>query len=584
MAGGPAVRRSSSHRWRDQRRRWTFHLQLFVFGFLCFSAFFTVYELSRDGYLGVEYLSQQPQVILHHYESANRHSNFLHSATFQHTLAERDHWSVRVETSSSSGGWVNNNRSGLENSDQQLLSINSRNEEEEAVESAGEVSKITSSMYSEASDTGNREELWNPPQGYNWLGQGFLGKFTTWLSSSEDSEKPNSKLGEAGSVTGSLVHSSMNTGYINKLDGNDGRIPGNGTKVNDKSAEGDKSLMSSKEKTDEEEAHDTHASWPESNKTLTSDQCNADSLIHQSASEFEIPRVIPKCWKPPQPCGTAEEMGLSVVGDTRAASLRVRQMIKLYMLEHGAQRVVLLPGEEFCKRSFVLGHAFEDGFGNNVYKVLTAAGLSLLLNRSLIIGERGATNPTYVGGSKKPFIAFGDYIMFSNETFSMQKVKHLWALHDCAGKYKRPLTMQVDDLEPGFARSRCLCDDWTISPNAILWFKGTSDTVGLQCLLKNANGAMRSVAAKLLGNPSVPNSRPNTFGELLRAFMSPSPDIHHAVEWALKGGPDPDIALHLRMRHNHNQAAIAAASACILRTTHTLTNSHGLAGGSCAWW
>jgi hypothetical protein len=224
------VRRSSSHRWRDQRRRWTFHLQLFVFGFLCFSAFFTVYELSRDGYLGVEYLSQQPQVILHHYESANRHSNFLHSATFQHTLAERDHWSVRVETSSSSGGWVNNNRSGLENSDQQLLSINSRNEEEEAVESAGEVSKITSSMYSEASDTGNREELWNPPQGYNWLGQGFLGKFTTWLSSSEDSEKPNSKLGEAGSVTGSLVHSSMNTGYINKLDGNDGRIPGNGTK------------------------------------------------------------------------------------------------------------------------------------------------------------------------------------------------------------------------------------------------------------------------------------------------------------------------------------------------------------------
>jgi hypothetical protein len=145
--------------------------------------------------------------------------------------------------------------------------------------------------------------------------------------------------------------------------------------------------MSSKEKTDEEEAHDTHASWPESNKTLTSEQCNADGLILQSASEFEIPRVIPKCWKPPQPCGTAEEMGLSVVGDTRAASLRVRQMIKLYMLEHGAQRVVLLPGEEFCKRSFVLGHAFEDGFGNNVYKVLTAAGLSLLLNRSLIIGD-----------------------------------------------------------------------------------------------------------------------------------------------------------------------------------------------------
>lgn len=145
----------------------------------------------------------------------------------------------------------------------------------------------------------------------------------------------------------------------------------------------------------------------------------------------------------------------------------------------------------------------------------------------------------------------------------MYEVKRLWAFHDCAGKHKRPMTMRVDDIEHGPWRSKSLCDDWTTIPNTVLWFKGTMDTVGLQFLLKNKNAAMRSAAAAVLGNPAFPSSRPNIFGELLRAFVTPSPDIQAAVEWALKGGPEPDFAIHLRLRHNRSLEAPTAASACL---------------------
>jgi hypothetical protein len=100
----------------------------------------------------------------------------------------------------------------------------------------------------------------------------------------------------------------------------------------------------------------------------------------------EIPRVFLKCWKPPKRCGTAEEMGSVAAGNTSAASLQIRGMIMTWMRGHGAEVVRDLSGSEFCERKFVMGLAFEDGFGNNMYKVLSAAGLALMLNRSLIIG------------------------------------------------------------------------------------------------------------------------------------------------------------------------------------------------------
>jgi hypothetical protein len=111
-----------------------------------------------------------------------------------------------------------------------------------------------------------------------------------------------------------------------------------------------------------------------------------DLQEYMSSSDWNLPRAIPHTWKPPKPCATAEEMGSATVGDTRAASLRVRRMIQTYLAEYGVDRVKALPAEEFCKHGFVIGQPQQDGFGNNMYKVLSAAGLAIMLNRSLIIG------------------------------------------------------------------------------------------------------------------------------------------------------------------------------------------------------
>ncbi len=111
-----------------------------------------------------------------------------------------------------------------------------------------------------------------------------------------------------------------------------------------------------------------------------------DLQDYMSSSDWNLPRAIPHTWKPPKPCATAEEMGSATVGDTRAASLRVRRMIQTYLAEYGVDRVKALPAEEFCKHGFVIGQPQQDGFGNNMYKVLSAAGLAIMLNRSLIIG------------------------------------------------------------------------------------------------------------------------------------------------------------------------------------------------------
>lgn len=116
-----------------------------------------------------------------------------------------------------------------------------------------------------------------------------------------------------------------------------------------------------------------------------SSKVDTDCNIDEAASP-SITRVFSKCWKPSMQCGTAEEMGAVAAGNTSAASLRIREMIKTWMHVHGAEVVRNLSGSEFCKRRFVMGLASEDGFGNNMYKVLSAAGLGLMLNRSLIIG------------------------------------------------------------------------------------------------------------------------------------------------------------------------------------------------------
>ena len=112
---------------------------------------------------------------------------------------------------------------------------------------------------------------------------------------------------------------------------------------------------------------------------------NATKVEREEMSEV-IPRAIPRTWAPPKKCATAEEMGAATVGNTRAASLRLRAMIQRWIAAHGAELVRKLPAAEFCGKRFVLAQSLEDGFGNNMYKVLTAAGVAVMLNRSLIIG------------------------------------------------------------------------------------------------------------------------------------------------------------------------------------------------------
>jgi hypothetical protein len=88
-------------------------------------------------------------------------------------------------------------------------------------------------------------------------------------------------------------------------------------------------------------------------------------------------------------CATVEEMGEEAVYGKLywKESLKLRNLIHHHFSFHGAPRVRDLPPEQFCKQGFVMAKASEAGFGNEMYKILTAAGLSIMLNRSLIIGQ-----------------------------------------------------------------------------------------------------------------------------------------------------------------------------------------------------
>jgi len=80
-------------------------------------------------------------------------------------------------------------------------------------------------------------------------------------------------------------------------------------------------------------------------------------------------------------------------------------------------------------------------------------------------------------------------------------------------------------------------------------FDGTTDAVGIQFFLKNVHPRMKAAASALFGLPDSLDARPNTFGELMRAIISPSSTVKAAVNWALKG-VNPDIVLHMRMMAN----------------------------------
>ncbi|XP_061359777.1 uncharacterized protein LOC133303816 isoform X1 [Gastrolobium bilobum] len=268
---------------------------------------------------------------------------------------------------------------------------------------------------------------------------------------------------------------------------------------------------------------------------------NSSSLDGGAAAE-EIVRE--------KPCATVEEMGNDFGAGTEKEALRVRRIIDDHFVVNGASRVRDLPPEEFCSHGFVLGKTAEAGFGNEMYKVLTAAALSIMLNRSLIIGQTRGKYP------------FGDYISYSNFTFTMKEIKHLWRQNDCESKYGRQLVMRTDDFEKP-AQTNVLCSNWKEWKQPIIWFQGTNDAVAAQFFLKNIHSQMRISAFDLFGDPQVLGSKPNVFGELMRVLISPSKDVEAAVDWVIGGGENPDISLHMRMLMNRSIRAVQAALRCI---------------------
>ncbi|XP_066335350.1 uncharacterized protein [Miscanthus floridulus] len=254
-------------------------------------------------------------------------------------------------------------------------------------------------------------------------------------------------------------------------------------------------------------------------------------------------------------CATVERMGEEAAGAGRGspeqASLRVREMIRRHFELHGAERVRTLPAHEFCKQGFVLGKASEAGFGNEMYKILTAGALSVMLNRSLIIGQTRGLYP------------FGEYVSYTNQSFTIHEIKHLWRKHRCARTYGRDLNIRVDIFDNP-AETNVLCSDWNSWKDPIIWFDGATDAVGIQFFLKNVHPKMKAAASAVFGLPDSLYARPNTFGELMRAIISPSSKVEKAVDWALKGA-NPDIVLHTRMMANRPIRARKAAVLCIKR-------------------
>ncbi|KAL2505464.1 hypothetical protein Adt_21085 [Abeliophyllum distichum] len=277
------------------------------------------------------------------------------------------------------------------------------------------------------------------------------------------------------------------------------------------------------------------------------------NLIDKTLNKSEKAKVK----KNVKSCATVEEMGEIFSKGYRNESLRVRRIIQNHFALNGASRVRGLSSDQFCRHGFVIGKASEAGLGNEMYKILTAAALSVMLNRSLIIGQTRGKYP------------FGDYISYSNVSFTLKEVKHLWRQNGCLTKYGRHLVMRIDDFQKP-ARTNVLCSNWREWDQPIIWFQNTTDAVAAQFFLKNIHTEMRKAASNLFGMPENLELRPNVFGELMRVLISPSENVQRAVNWALNDGADPDIALHMRMLMNRSVRAVQAALGCFKKAVQDL--------------
>ncbi|KAG5394863.1 hypothetical protein IGI04_024826 [Brassica rapa subsp. trilocularis] len=280
-------------------------------------------------------------------------------------------------------------------------------------------------------------------------------------------------------------------------------------------------------------------------------------------------------------CATVEEMGSEFDGGFVDQSLRVRDVIRRHFHLNGAAAVRELAPEAFCRRGYVLGKTAEAGFGNEMYKILTSGALSIMLNRSLIIGQTrhilvlsqsffsAFLRTVFASLSELGKYPFGDYIAYSNDTFTLTEVKHLWRQKGCVKKYGRRLVMRLDDFEKP-AKSNVLCSNWKKWEEAIIWFQGTTDAVASQFFLKNVHPEMRAAAVELFGEQG--NSAPgaNVFGELMMSLISPTKDVKDAVDWVLRETGDPDISLHMRMLMSKSVRPLRAAVNCLGKAVNRL--------------
>ncbi|XP_021895748.1 uncharacterized protein LOC110813061 [Carica papaya] len=290
--------------------------------------------------------------------------------------------------------------------------------------------------------------------------------------------------------------------------------------------------------------------------TVDSHLQGPDELRDSSSSLSSSSDAVPKGG--PKSCATVEEMGEDFNGGFVKESLRVRQLVRRHFAVNGASAIRNLPPEQFCRHGFVLGKSSEAGFGNEMYKILNAAALSIMLNRSLIIGQTRGKYP------------FGDYISYSNSTFTLNEVKHLWRHNGCVRKHGRHLVMRIDDfVKP--TKTDVLCGNWRKWEQPIIWFQNTTDAMAAQFFLKNVHSEMRFAASELFGNPGSLHLQPNVFGELMRVLISPSEDVEEAVNWALGGRGDPEFSLHMRMLMNRSVRAGQAALNCLRKAMRNFT-------------
>ncbi|XP_022774221.1 uncharacterized protein LOC111316526 isoform X2 [Durio zibethinus] len=242
-------------------------------------------------------------------------------------------------------------------------------------------------------------------------------------------------------------------------------------------------------------------------------------------SSAEAPKKAPA-----KSCATVEEMGKVFKGRILKESLRVRRIIHHHFSINGAPRIRELPPEQFCRHGFVIGKASEAGFGNEMYKLLTAAALSVMLNRSLIIGQTRGKYP------------FGDYILYSNLTFTLREVKHLWRQNGCVKEYGRHLVMRTDDFEKP-AKTNALCGNWRKWRQPIIWSVRAAQAA-LNCLKRarrNSQQVSRPRVVVISDTPSFVRSITPNISEFAEVLHFDYKLFSGNVSYAIKTSPNLDF-------------------------------------------